>query len=149
MSEKRQQSFDALLSALQETVESHLQSINQIQGTVTSDQVQTYTASAMSQQEEQADIRNNMQVALESAQAELANVRAYEDAVIAGVQPGAFVETRDRIFFIGSSQRGIPFGKKEIVGVSLAAPAFAVMEPLQKGDAFRLGNTEYEVEDIY
>lgn len=149
MSNKRQKAFAALLAALEETVESHLQSINQIQGTVTSDQVQTYTASAMSQQEEQADIRNNMQVALESAQAELANVRAYEDVEITGVRPGAFIETQDRIFFMGSSQRGIPFGKKEIVGVSLAAPAFTVMEPLKKGDTFRLGKTDYKVEDIY
>lgn len=149
MSNKRQKAFAALLAALEETVESHLQSINQLQGTVTSDQAQTYTASAMSQQEEQTDLRNNMQVALESAQAELANVKSLQDTEISGVQAGAFVETGDRIFFIGSSQRGVPFEKKEIIGVSLAAPAFAVMEPLQKGNTFRLGNTDYTIKDIY
>lgn len=149
MNPKRQKSFETLLAALEETVESHQQSIDQLAGKTTSDQVQTYTASAMSQQEEQADIRNNMQVALESAQAELANVKSLQDVEVDGVAAGAFVETEDRIFFIGSSQRGIPFGEKEIIGVSLAAPAFAAMESLQKGDTFRLGKNAFTVVDIY
>lgn len=149
MNTKRQKAFEALIAALEETVASHIDSVNQIQGAVDIDEEETRTVSAMSQQGEQTDIRNNMQVALESAQVELANVRAYEDAEISGVQPGAFVDTGDRIFFIGSSQRAVPFGKSEIVGVSLAAPAFAAMEGLQKGDTFRLGDTRYKVADIY
>ncbi len=149
MNNKRQKAFEALLTALEETVESHLQSVSQIQGAVDIDEEETRTVSAMSQQGEQTDIRNNMQLALESAQAELANVKSLQDVEITDVRPGAFVETADRIFFIGSSQRSIPFGKKEIVGVSMAAPAFATMENLQKGDVFQLGATQYTVEDIY
>ena len=149
MKSKRTAAFQALLQAHQETIDSHQQSVGQIQGTVDLDETETRTISAMSQQDEQSDIRNNMQVALENAQAEIANVKSYQDADITGIQPGAFVETKDRIFFIGSSHRSIPFGKKEILGLSTAAPAYNELDGLKKGDAFRLGDTDYTIEDIY
>ncbi len=149
MQTKRKKAFDAVIHALAETVSSHDQSFQQTQDQVNLDETETRTIGAMSQQGEQSDIRNTLRVALENAQAELANVKALENTEIREVSPGAFVETADRTFFIGSSHRSIPFGDTELVGVSVQAPAYAAMQGLHKGDSFTLGDTHYTIEDLY
>jgi hypothetical protein len=149
MHTKRKKAFEALIHALTETVSSHDQSYHQTQDQVDLDDTETRTIGAMSQQGEQSDIRNTLRVALENAQAELANVKALENTDVREVGPGAFVETADRTFFIGSSHRSIPFGETELIGLSVQAPAYAGMQGLHKGDTFTLGDTTYTIEDLY
>lgn len=149
MQTKRTNAFKTLIHALTETVSSHDQSYHQTQAQVDLDEAETRTSTAMSQQDEQSEIRNALWVALENAQSELANVKALENTEIRAVGPGAFVETAGRTFFIGSSHRSIPFGDTELVGISAQAPAYNGMQGLHKGDSFTLGDTTCIIEDLY
>ena len=64
---------------------------------------------------------------LDNAKAELDKLKQYEGLEKDEIAPGALVDTGDRMFFIGSGFASMQAFGKELLGVSLDAPAYRAM----------------------
>ncbi|MEO7523122.1 MAG: hypothetical protein ABIT58_03465, partial [Ferruginibacter sp.] len=65
------------------------------------------------------------------------------------VQPGALVITLEIVFFIAISTEKFTIDGHNVIGISVNAPIYEVMEGLSKGDSFNFNEMEYLIEEIY
>lgn len=65
------------------------------------------------------------------------------------VQPGALVMTNEILFFIAISTEKFEIDGITVIGISVRAPIYKVMEGLAKGDSFKFNEMEYLIEELY
>jgi hypothetical protein len=64
------------------------------------------------------------------------------------VRLGAVVRVNDRYFVVAVPTRMFDFEGKEILGISIDAPLFLVMQGMRQGDTFEFKGKSFVVEDI-
>lgn len=99
----------------------------------------------LSNQTNAKEMEMRMHVMLDNAKAELEKLQQYAGVEKNEVAAGALVDTGDRLFFVGSGIASMQVFGKELLGVSLEAPAFRVMAGKKAGDSFTLGNETYSI----
>ncbi|HRN79172.1 MAG TPA: hypothetical protein PKY29_02710 [Ferruginibacter sp.] len=99
----------------------------------------------LSNQTNAKEMEMRMQVMLDNAKAELEKLKQYSGVEKNEVAAGALVDTGERLFFVGSGIASMQVFGKELLGVSLEAPAFRVMAGKKAGDSFTLGNETYSI----
>ncbi|MBX2940607.1 MAG: hypothetical protein KF880_11095 [Ferruginibacter sp.] len=99
----------------------------------------------LSNQTNAKEMEMRMQVMLDSAKTELEKLKQYSGVEKNEVAAGALVDTGERLFFVGSGIASMQVFGKELLGVSLEAPAYRVMVGKKSGDSFTLGNETYSI----
>lgn len=65
------------------------------------------------------------------------------------VEPGAVVVTDKQTFFISVSIEDVEIDGNTVFGISTAAPLYAEMRGLKKGDSFEFNGRKYNISEIY
>ncbi|HRN92294.1 MAG TPA: hypothetical protein PLS87_07700 [Ferruginibacter sp.] len=102
----------------------------------------------LSNQTNAKEMEMRMRVMLDNAKAELDKLKQYEGLEKDEIAPGALVDAGDKMFFIGSGFASMQAFGKELLGVSLDAPAYRAMAGKKAGDSFTLGNDTYSIVSV-
>lgn len=102
----------------------------------------------LSNQTNAKEMQMRMSVLLEKAKSELDRLQQFEGVEKDEVSPGALVDTGEKLFFIGSGIANMQIKEKELLGVSIEAPAYRTMQGKKAGDTFALGNENYTIISI-
>lgn len=99
----------------------------------------------LSNQTNAKEMEMQMQLILEKAKAELDRLQQFSGVERNEIAAGALVDTGEKMFFIGSGIASMNVFGKELLGVSLDAPAFRLMAGKKAGESFTLGNETYSI----
>jgi len=102
----------------------------------------------LSNQTNAKEMQMRMSVLLEKAKSELDRLQQFEGVEKDEVSPGALVDTGEKLFFIGSGIANMQIKERELLGVSIEAPAYRIMQGKKAGDSFTLGNENYTIISI-
>lgn len=103
----------------------------------------------LSNQTTAKDMQLRMDLALSGAKVELERIKQYVDVQSDKAIAGSIVETKDKFFFLGSGITNLDVKNKELLGVSIDAPAYNEIFGKQKGDTIQLGTNSFEILGVY
>ena len=142
--------FEALLAHQQAVVDQLKNTVDNYDNAADVKSNQTVDLDDQSHQDQAGDMQNVFVAQYEKALANLGNVKRYSaDNTSHSAEEGSFVETANKIFFLGGSTTPFDYKDKEVIGVMEAAPAFSVIKGVKKGDTFQLGDNSFEVLHVH
>lgn len=146
----RKEILELIISAQEEMVENLEQSVKSYAVEADIDESDgSINPSDLSNQSTAKDMQLRMELTLSGALNELEKIKQLEDVTSETAIAGSVVETKDKLFFLGSGITKLPLNGKELLGVSIDAPAYAQIFGKKKGDTFKLADTTYEITDVY
>lgn len=113
------------------------------------DEGDTLDPEDFSRQAEFKEMQLRMKVQLDQIDAQLARLGELMSKKTSSIEPGAIIETKHNLFYIGISFSGIPVDGKELLGISTETPVYAVLKGKKEGDTFKMGKEEYSIIGIY
>lgn len=146
----RKSILQLIINAQKEMVENLEQSVNSYAVEADIDESDgSINPSDLSNQSTAKDMQLRLELTLSGALNELEKIKQFEDVQSETAIAGSIVETENKLFFLGSGITKLMIKEKELLGVSIDAPAYNEIFGKKKGDSFTLANTAYKILDVY
>lgn len=142
-----------IIELVQRQLETNIEEINQALENYRSasdlDESDTRDMEDFSQQSENKELQLQMELQLENAKDQLVRLQEFSEETTESAGVGSIIETDKNWFILGLSLSSIPVGGKELIGISVESPAFAIINDKTKGDSLSLGNNTHTILGIY
>jgi hypothetical protein len=137
-----EQKLESNIVELTQALESYAEAANLDEG-------DTIDPEDFSRQTDSREMTMRMQLQLDQAQTQLAQLHELSGKHTHSVEVGALVETAKYWLYIGISFSAMQTDGKELIGISSESPLFITIHGMHVGEKFLLGKEEHEILHIY
>src|SRR5688572_14096164 len=145
----RSEIFQLVQRQLETNIEELTQALENYRAASDLDEADTRDLEDFSQQSENKEMQLQMEGQVENAREQLTRLQELADEISDTAGVGSLVETDKNIFLLGLSLSPMMAADKEVIGISVQSPAYAIINDKQKGESISLGNNKHTILGIY